>query len=402
MYNRIIQLPAWTEADPAELDNAFESIERFCISKLYHRIFPSNNKEMVELDQRVTKAMYTLSWIRPEHLDIPAAYWDYVLLDHAANELRKMDDYRSPRDKIVCLLNACKVICSLLKRAYNKYQRRKQREQRARELEEQLAREHKQTGEADQVLSKEVAATREANGLTGSSPRLLSPRKQTQGEGKTDDQDDEDQHEDGEETFRALVAAAAAANQADAERAAASAASSGQDGDPEASKSDTKTNAPIQKPAAVDNAETQSTALPANATAANMVGRKRPEKKKYEDVPLSMGADTFVPLFLYVILRAVPNRIYLNLEFMRCARHPSKLRGEAEYYVTQLQSAAAFFLRCDHTCFSVPKDVYEANVKKLGEEYEQIKQWEAQMASNLANADGSLTPLAGDPEEEDK
>lgn len=46
--------------------------------------------------------------LRPEHLDIPDAMRDEHHIALAQKELLKMDQYKAPRDKLVCILNSCK------------------------------------------------------------------------------------------------------------------------------------------------------------------------------------------------------------------------------------------------------------------------------------------------------
>ena len=40
---------------------------------------------------------------------------DQSFLEYAITELNKINNYRAPRDKIICILNACKIIFSYLK-----------------------------------------------------------------------------------------------------------------------------------------------------------------------------------------------------------------------------------------------------------------------------------------------
>ena len=55
---------------------------------------------------------------KPKHLDIRNAAEEHEKdWDLAAGELRKMNSYKAPRDKVVCVLNACRVVTKLLTRA---------------------------------------------------------------------------------------------------------------------------------------------------------------------------------------------------------------------------------------------------------------------------------------------
>nr|GLL32609.1 vacuolar protein sorting-associated protein 9A-like [Ipomoea trifida] len=52
--------------------------------------------------------------MKPKHLDIPAVLQDEALCMLAANELKKIDDFKAPREKLLCILKCCKVINNLL------------------------------------------------------------------------------------------------------------------------------------------------------------------------------------------------------------------------------------------------------------------------------------------------
>jgi hypothetical protein len=55
-------------------------------------------------------------WVREEHLDIaPVGESGRRFLHLAQQELLKIKSYRAPRDKVICVLNCCKVIFGLLR-----------------------------------------------------------------------------------------------------------------------------------------------------------------------------------------------------------------------------------------------------------------------------------------------
>ena len=50
-----------------------------------------------------------------QHLDIPAACLSQSsLLDKAMKELHRMDEYKAPRDKMICVMNCCKLVNAIL------------------------------------------------------------------------------------------------------------------------------------------------------------------------------------------------------------------------------------------------------------------------------------------------
>ena len=59
----------------------------------------------------------------------------------------------------------------------------------------------------------------------------------------------------------------------------------------------------------------------------------------------AQGADDFLPVLVYVLLRAAPPQLHSNLQFIMRFRLASRLVSEASYFFTNLVSAATF-LEC--------------------------------------------------------
>lgn len=53
-----------------------------------------------------------MRWLRPEHLDLPPELFDDARLATANEQLLKMDQFKAPRDKLICILNCCKILYS--------------------------------------------------------------------------------------------------------------------------------------------------------------------------------------------------------------------------------------------------------------------------------------------------
>ncbi|KAG0599658.1 hypothetical protein M758_12G169700 [Ceratodon purpureus] len=105
--------PLFVNATDEELDSAGEGLEKYLMTKLFSRAF-SPFPEEVEHDQRLSEKMAMLQqFIRPEHLDIPPNFHESSWL-LAQKELQKINTYKAPRDKVVCILNCCRVINNLL------------------------------------------------------------------------------------------------------------------------------------------------------------------------------------------------------------------------------------------------------------------------------------------------
>ncbi|CEM33556.1 unnamed protein product [Vitrella brassicaformis CCMP3155] len=102
-------------SSPAEVQqNAREGLEKFVLIKLHHRLFRCEASDEAE-DKRLHDHLSRLQWLSFEHLDVPALPEEGLEL--AINELRKVEQYKSPRDKLVCILNTCMVITNVIQDA---------------------------------------------------------------------------------------------------------------------------------------------------------------------------------------------------------------------------------------------------------------------------------------------
>jgi hypothetical protein len=153
--NRMAQCEVWREVSDAEFDNAREGMEKLVMNRLYTQTFSpaipppqpipglkprrrgaerpmgpgrrGQHQEDVERDEVLAQKVSIYGWIKEEHLDIPAVGDSgkrFLVLAQAGmflkiircnsnliwTELLKIKTYRAPRDKIICVLNCCKVI----------------------------------------------------------------------------------------------------------------------------------------------------------------------------------------------------------------------------------------------------------------------------------------------------
>ncbi|EIW75054.1 hypothetical protein CONPUDRAFT_112306 [Coniophora puteana RWD-64-598 SS2] len=76
------------------------------------------------------------------------------------------------------------------------------------------------------------------------------------------------------------------------------------------------------------------------------------------------GADSFLPILIFVILKANPEHLLSNVEFINRFRNPEKLQSEAGYYLSSLMGAVSFIETMDHTSLScITQEVFERNVE---------------------------------------
>jgi len=227
----------WREASELELDNVFESLEKCILLKLYAKVFFAGPAEQ-QVDLALEKIIFCHQFLKPSNLDIKDIYYDAPVWDLAQGELKRMNQYKAPRDKIVCLLNCCKMILNLLKKA------------------------------------KEKAA----GGDTMDPDKL---------------------------------------------------------------------------------------------------------KKKQGLLP---SADDFLPILIYIVLKArVPN-LHLNIRYIEISRHPRKLSGEAAYYFTNLKSAVAFIERLSTDMLSIERELYEGELKAAEQQWEEAMRKKRKKSAGANNA----------------
>ncbi|RAL63813.1 hypothetical protein DID88_003456 [Monilinia fructigena] len=142
--NKMAQCDVWREVSDAEFDNAREGMEKLVMNRLYTQTFSpaipppqpipgakprrrgadrpmgpgrrGQHQEDVERDDILAQKVSIYGWVKEEHLDIPPVGDSgkrFLIL--AQQEILKIKTYRAPRDKIICVLNCCKVIFGLLK-----------------------------------------------------------------------------------------------------------------------------------------------------------------------------------------------------------------------------------------------------------------------------------------------
>lgn len=139
---KMAQCEVWRTVSDAEFDNAREGMEKLVMNRLYSQTFspaippaePSSprkgrrrqeppgpgrrgqHQEDVERDEVLAQKVRIYRWVSEEHLDIkPVGDKGKKFLNLAQQELLKIKSYRAPRDKIICVLNCCKVIFGFLR-----------------------------------------------------------------------------------------------------------------------------------------------------------------------------------------------------------------------------------------------------------------------------------------------
>ncbi|GAV59321.1 VPS9 domain-containing protein [Cephalotus follicularis] len=106
--------PLWSGCSEEELESAGEGLEKYIMTKLFTRVFASVPDDAKFDDQLSEKMALIQQFVRPENLDIKPTFQNETSWLLAQKELQKINMYKAPRDKLICILNCCKVITNLL------------------------------------------------------------------------------------------------------------------------------------------------------------------------------------------------------------------------------------------------------------------------------------------------
>ncbi|KAL8795254.1 MAG: hypothetical protein Q9195_002265 [Heterodermia aff. obscurata] len=142
--NKMAHCDIWRGISDAEFDNAKEGMEKLVMNRLYSQTFSpaiapappvqdskgkkknianllgparkGQHQEDIERDDILGQKIRIYGWVEEIHLDIPPVDESgRRFLSLAQQELLKIKTYRAPRDKVICVLNCCKVIFGLLR-----------------------------------------------------------------------------------------------------------------------------------------------------------------------------------------------------------------------------------------------------------------------------------------------
>ncbi|KAJ9167310.1 hypothetical protein P3X46_021974 [Hevea brasiliensis] len=114
MEATIIEHPLWAGATNEEVDCAMEGLEKYVMTKLFSRTFTASPED-VKIDREIFEKIQLLqTFLRPEHLDIPKFLQNEASWLLAEKELQKINAFKAPREKLLCIMSCCRVINNLL------------------------------------------------------------------------------------------------------------------------------------------------------------------------------------------------------------------------------------------------------------------------------------------------
>lgn len=128
--DKFTQYEPFLSMDATDSENSMEGIEKLIMNRLYEYTFPPQVLRRTRLpaamaadlhdDAQFQLQLEKYSFVLGPHLDLDMASTgpgagaaEYMA--RAGTELNKINSYRAPRDKIICILNACKILFNYLK-----------------------------------------------------------------------------------------------------------------------------------------------------------------------------------------------------------------------------------------------------------------------------------------------
>ncbi|PWN54213.1 hypothetical protein IE53DRAFT_372628 [Violaceomyces palustris] len=121
---RMREAEVWSRLSDVEFDNATEAMEKLVMNRLYPYTFtPAVAREGrwavqtddLERDHILKQRIRLFTWLSEKHLDIPQGDHSRGFIEFSLQELLKINHYKAPRDKVICILNCCKVIFGLIR-----------------------------------------------------------------------------------------------------------------------------------------------------------------------------------------------------------------------------------------------------------------------------------------------
>ncbi|SPO29856.1 related to VPS9 (involved in vacuole trafficking) [Ustilago trichophora] len=121
---RMRECDVWKNLSDTDFENAKEAMEKLVMNRLYPYTFtPAVQKEGrwavqtddLERDRVLRQRIGLFGWLSEEHLDVPVGDHSRGFIEFSIQELLKINHYKAPRDKLICILNCCKVIFGMIR-----------------------------------------------------------------------------------------------------------------------------------------------------------------------------------------------------------------------------------------------------------------------------------------------
>ena len=101
----------WKE-NSENYENNIEAIENIVTKSLHDELINIARTSIV--DKQIRKKLRKYAEIKPEHLEIPEYITSSNTYGRAIADLQRINHFKSPKDKLTCIVNACKLVNGML------------------------------------------------------------------------------------------------------------------------------------------------------------------------------------------------------------------------------------------------------------------------------------------------
>jgi len=95
-------------------EELMDCIEKYLMVQLYDYVFCSTDESKKRDEQFFIKMSLLSTFLLPSHLDIPSNYVNMDMWSVAQEEFKNINLFKAPKEKLACILKACKIISSAM------------------------------------------------------------------------------------------------------------------------------------------------------------------------------------------------------------------------------------------------------------------------------------------------
>ncbi|CAD7944476.1 unnamed protein product [Amoebophrya sp. A25] len=115
MHERILEAETFKGADEVLKAQALEGLEKFVTTKIYNAVFRLEEVADSRRDRNLSAKLTSLKWVKLHtHFDVSPTVAEHPQFDMAKDFFSRLNEYRAPRDKLLCIQNAAKVLITCL------------------------------------------------------------------------------------------------------------------------------------------------------------------------------------------------------------------------------------------------------------------------------------------------
>lgn len=126
IFERMMEYEPFKHMGEVDFENAKAGVEKLVVTKLYELVYSpaipperldESHKADLALDSVLEENYKTYAGLTANDLDVDSQLVEQgqQFIQMAAEELNKMNNFKAPRAKIICLLNSCKILFQLIK-----------------------------------------------------------------------------------------------------------------------------------------------------------------------------------------------------------------------------------------------------------------------------------------------